>query len=834
MRLRLLSLLSAALLLALLASAAPTTADVTGVTTRVSLATNGAQGNAASYAPAISADGRIVAFVSDARTLVEGDTNRVADIFVRDQATGVTTRVSVASDGTQANGDSDKPALSADGRYVVFQSRASNLVAGDTNDLSDVFVHDRVTGQTTRVSVASDGSQGNNSSLNPSISADGRYVAFASDAGNLVAGDTNGVRDVFVRDRVANTTTRVSVATGGAQGNDNSVTPAISANGRSVVFVSWATNLVTGDTNGYRDIFVHDLTTGVTSRVSLALGGGEPNGDSYAPAISGDGSIVAFASRATNLVAGDTNHLDDVFVRDLGTGVTTRVSVASGGGQANCPSDSPAISADGRLVAFTSLANNLVAGDTNGAVDVFVHERATGVTTRVSVASDGLQGNNDSYSPSLSADGRLVAFTSLASNLVPGDTNNTNDVFVRDRCPSGACPVRWRARRQPDFDGNGQADLLWRNAATGQNAVWLMNGPNPPTMVPTTSVTDLAWKMVGLGDVDNDGKTNIVWRNSATGQNVLWFMNGATVTGYAFLPTLPDPAWQVVGVGDLDGDRQDDILWRNTATGQNVVWFMNGGTLASYAFLPSVTDPAWTLVGLGDLNFDNRVDLVWRNTATGQNIAWLMNGATVATYAWLPSVSDTAWQVAGSGDLNGDEMADLVWRNTATGENLGWLMDGATLASFAWLPTIADQNWKLVAVSDLNGDLKADLVWRNFATGQNNAWFMDGLTIKGSTAFLTIAGPDWRVVSPTSLTAGQNGLLPGPAKRDAAAPDAKPARPMATEAPQRVAPVWRAPDPNAPPMWGDAPQDRQPFWSSVDATADPPTGMAIEKGEGQR
>src|SRR5216117_509323 len=262
---------------------------------------------------------------------------------------------------------------------------------------------------TERVSVASGGTtEGNDTSLGSALSADGRFVAFDSAATDLVAGDTNGVSDVFVHDRQTGTTERVSVASDGAQGNGRSglVTfafpPALSADGRFVAFVSFATNLVAGDTNGATDVFVHDRQTGTTERVSVASDGTESNAASLGSALSADGRFVAFQSDATNLVAGDTNGATDVFVHDRQTGMTERVSVASGGTEGNGFSAGLALSADGRFVAFHSTATNLVAGDTNGATDVFVHDRQTGTTERVSVDSDGTQGNGPSAGAALS------------------------------------------------------------------------------------------------------------------------------------------------------------------------------------------------------------------------------------------------------------------------------------------------------------------------------------------------------------------------------------------------------------------------------------------------
>jgi Tol biopolymer transport system component len=458
-----------------------------------SRATLAAPGNRYSEAPLISADGRFLAFDSHASNLVAGDTNGRNDVFVRDRPSGKTTRVSVRTGGEQSSEASYLRAISADGRFVIFSSYASNLVAGDTGGCnggrltcSDVFVRDRMSGKTTRVSVGSGGRQANGNSGEAAISADGRFVAFSSDASNLVAGDTNRCvqkypggapsarrytcADVFVHDRATGTTERVSVSSRDTQANGDSGQRglAISADGRYVAFDSEASNLVGGDTNkecfspilrvhssndrvhyNCGDVFVHDRVTGKTTRVSVGSGGEQANGASSEPSISADGRFVAFSSEASNLVAGDTNNCGrmncpDVFVHDRATGKTTRVSVSKGGKQGSGPSSEPSISADGRYVAFASYAANLVADDTNACAtvrqrekfacpDVFVRDRATGKTERVSVNSAGKQANGYSDNPTISADGHVVTFSSAASNLVNGDTNKLRDVFAHDR-----------------------------------------------------------------------------------------------------------------------------------------------------------------------------------------------------------------------------------------------------------------------------------------------------------------------------------------------------------------------------------------------------------------
>jgi Tol biopolymer transport system component len=418
--------------LALLAAPAPGQ-----TTTLVSLDSAGLQGNNPSdnHYVSISGEGRYVAFCSYASNLVPGDANFATDVFVRDRQLGVTTRVSVDSSGAEADGPSGSYglALSSDGRFVAFGSWADNLVPGDTNGKVDVFVHDRQTGVTERVSLGPAGLEGDGDSFYPSISADGRYVAFDSWATNLVAGDTNSTRDVFVRDRQNGVTVRASVSSAGVQGIYQSDSASISLDGRWVAFESSATNLVSGDTNAKYDVFVHDLLTGTTERVSVSSSGAQADDSSWRPSISADGRSVAFTSWATNLVP-SAGAGSDVFVHDRQTGATERASVDSSGNPGDHASDYPTITPDGRFIAFASIASNLVPGDSNLHWDIFVRDLQSGTTERVSVDRSGAQANDDSGDRcSTSGDGRCIAFPSWATNLVTGDSNSYPDIFVRER-----------------------------------------------------------------------------------------------------------------------------------------------------------------------------------------------------------------------------------------------------------------------------------------------------------------------------------------------------------------------------------------------------------------
>ena len=405
-----------------------------GDTFRVSVSSSGVSAKGDSDFISLSSNGRIVSFASAAPNLVDGDTNQIGDVFVHDLSGAVTTRVSVSSTGTEGNGVSEKSSLSSSGRFVVFASEASNLVDGDTNGYRDIFVRDRLLGLTTRVSVSSQGTQANGFSDSPAISGDGRLVVFYSQASNLVDGDTNGVADVFVHDRQTGDTTRVSVDSMGQEANAASDMPAISKDGKFVAFSSWADNLVAGDTNVTRDIFLHNLETGETIRASLEAGGAEGSGSSEYPSLSGDGRIVAFTSYAS-LVAADTNSMPDIYVRDIQQGQTFLVSVDSSGSLADVGSSEAHVSEDGRYVVFTSLATNLVPGDSNSNPDIFVHDRDTGSTVRVSVSSAGDEADNGASSPAISADGRFVAFRSDSVTLIPGGTGEWKDVYEHQYRP---------------------------------------------------------------------------------------------------------------------------------------------------------------------------------------------------------------------------------------------------------------------------------------------------------------------------------------------------------------------------------------------------------------
>ena len=440
-----------------------------GTAMRASVSRTGGDSNGASYDTAISSDGRYIAFASAASNLVDNDGNPDSDVYLADSCLGAggnctpaRSLMSLASTGGAADGGSFEPAVSRGGRYVAFYSFGSNLVAGDTNDKSDIFVRDTCLGatgactpKTARVSVSSGGEQGDGAAFDPVITPDGRFVTFRSSSSNLVANDQNGADDIFVHDRDADgngvfdepgaiATTRVSLGLNGEELGNSSSDSAISVNGRYVAFL--------GDSagQGVVELMVRDTCqeapagcTPGTTLIALVNSDSE-DADPRPPSMSADGRYVAFSSFANDLVNNDNNFSEDVFLRDTCAGApagctpsTIRISMNDNDDDSDGDSLFPSISQDGRYVAFQSNAVNLVSNDTNNASDVFARDTCLGgpagcktKTVRVSVATDGTQGNDHSFDPALSADGRIVAFSSTASSLVTGDGNNVQDIFV--------------------------------------------------------------------------------------------------------------------------------------------------------------------------------------------------------------------------------------------------------------------------------------------------------------------------------------------------------------------------------------------------------------------
>ncbi|MFY9292903.1 MAG: hypothetical protein WAP03_19760 [Methylorubrum rhodinum] len=535
---------------------------------RVSISDAEVQSGKGSYSPSISGSGRFVLFLSDG-TLAPNDASPVQDLFLRDLATGTTTLVTVATVASGANNYSWSGSVSDDGRYAAFYSPASNLVDGDTDGANDVFVRDLHSGATFRISQAADGTAGNAESLSPEMSGDGRWVAFYSRASNLVAGDLNNDLDVFVYDMLSGTNRLVSLAADGRQGNGASYGADISADGRYVLFQSDATNLVTGDTNAAADVFLRDTLAGTTTRVSLGAGGAQANDNCYASGLSDNGRYVVFNGYASNLVTGDTNGTSDVFLRDTVAGTTKLVSVSSAGTIANDSSFDADISADGRYVVFESNADNLVAGDTNDTADVFLRDTVAGTTIRLSVSWNGAEANASSGDAHISADGRFVTFSSSASNLVRGDTNGGYDIFRVSLTASEAADRMIGSDGADTISGLGGADIL----DGGRGADTLIGGSGNDTFI-VDSASDRIVEAAGGGFDSVLTRVGYTLATGQAIESLATVEAGArdavNLTGNAFANTLTGNAGANVlnggaGADTLIGGAGDDTFVVDTA-----------------------------------------------------------------------------------------------------------------------------------------------------------------------------------------------------------------------------------------------------------------------------
>ncbi len=710
---------------------------------RVSVATGGAQGNGPSTNPDSSANGRFITYESTATSLVPGDSNGVQDIFVHDRVSDTTMRVSTASGGGQATGASFLPSISANGNFIAFSSDAANLAGGDSNGVRDIFVHDRAANATVRVSIASDGSQANGASFAASISGDGRFIAFASNATNLVAGDANGARDVFLHDRLTETTTRVSVDSGGSEANGASRRPSLSFSGETVAFESDATNLVLVDTNGVRDVFMHSMTSGLTVRCSVDSAGVEGDGASQASSINVDGTLVAFSSDATNLVATDTNGVRDVFLHDTGLGSTRRVSVDTAGAEATAASQAPSISDGGRFVSFHSPDAGLVMGDTNGVDDIFVRDVMTSETYRVSVDRLGTQGNGASTQSAMSCDGRYVAFQSDASNLVFGDTNGVTDVFVAPN-------------KKPGGGGPGLPTTIVRSSVDS-----LGDEGNSASFAPSISEDGrfIAFESLATDLVAGDSnlQIDIFVHDAVTGatERVSLSSGGAQGIGESRLASISGDgrfiAYESLSdnfvPGDTNGVRDIFVYDRVRNGNSRASLFSNGIELSAHSFNPSISGDGRFVafetlqdgIAIGDGNGVRDIYVHDRWTGLTELVSKADSGSAGNNDSFSPSISPDGTYVAffsRATNLVADDTSanrDIFVHDRAAGTTVRVSVDSMGLEAngSSFFPSISadgkvvafESNATNLVASDTNG--ATDIFLHTMSTGETSRISVD-------------------------------------------------------------------------------------------------------------
>ncbi len=377
----------------------------------------------------------------------------------------------------------------------------------------------------------------------------------------------------------------------------------------------------------------------------------------------------------------------------------------------------------------------------------------------------------DAFVAKLDTDGALLWNTFLGGNN-SGDegysiaVDSSNRVYIAGKSnATWSSPVRPFSGRPPyedvfvakisnsdtttkhrnDFNGDGKADILWRNTATGENWLYLMDGNAIQVSAVINQVADQNWKVAGVGDFDGDAKADILWRNSTTGENWIYLMDGADILESHPINTVADLDWQIVDAGDFDGDARADILWHNLVTGENWMYLMDGAAILESHPVNTVSDLSWKIVGVADFDGDHKADILWRNSATGENWLYLMNGATIQSSPPINSVPDQNWKIAGVGDFDGNGQADILWRNSSTGENWSYLMNGANIQDSQPINTVSNLDWKIVDVADFDGNGQADILWRNSATGENWLYLMDGSAILQSLHLNTVADLNWQI-----------------------------------------------------------------------------------------
>ncbi len=663
------------------------------VTERVSVGTGGGQLDGHSAGPVASANGRYIAFLSEATsldgcigtpgTLLWG--SGLAHVYLRDRQAGTTECISRASDETPGNGRSEAGAVSSDGRFVVFTSRSSNFVTpATTTSRVHVYMRDRTNGTTQLVSVAPDGvTEADSDSESPKISDNGRFVVFVSRSTNLVAGGTTLNRaHVYIRDLTMETTALVSVATDGTtEGNGNSLSPSITPDASHVAFSSTATNLLAGaDSNGaVSDIFVRDLTHGTTAVVSVANGGAQGNDGSGGPAISADGRIVVFGSSATNLVPGE-DATAVLFVRDVPKAATTVIRLANTGAPAARFPFNASISGDGRMVAFLAQTSP---GTIGGAPGHFVHDRSLGATVFVAVGSSGNSSSPLPMGPALTRNGRELLFDSVVTNLIAGDTNGRMDVFAASLTRYIVDPGVYRA-------------------STG---TWLI----ARAFDGVTQTT--GWGAPSLGDVpvfadyDGDGRADVAVYRRTSGEWFLAFSSGGSrVMGWGApaLHDVPVPA-------DYDGDGKADVAVYRQTSGAWLIAFSNGGSRTASWGAPSLGDVPVP----GDYDGDGRADVAVYRKSTGQWFIEKSSGGSF-TAAWG---SPTQGDVPVPGDYDGDGIVDMGVYRTSTGEWFVALSGGGVLhATFG-----SASNGDIAVPADYDADGRTDLAVYRHTTGD---WFI--------------------------------------------------------------------------------------------------------------
>lgn len=737
---------------------------------------NGEAGEGASTDPVISADGRFIAYVSAASNLISGDINAEADVFVYDRLNDLTEMISVNSSEVQGNHDAQSPSISGDGRFVAFHSDSDNLASStDNNGVADIFVRDRQNGTTSRVSLTHTNSQANDKSRYPEISADGRYVTFESSATDLVSNDTNSNADIFVRDLDDNTTTMLSVVTSsGIQGLESSKTASISYNGRFVSFDSASSNFASGDSDTYDDIFVSENGDVSNTRYLIVSESGGGSGSfSVSPSGSDCGAnstscgfynngtsvtITASPDSGSTVVSwsgcSSSSNSCTVSMTDFKSVIARFEADTDNDGHHDGIDNCPLISNSGQTDSdndgvgnlcdnCSSTANaNQADSDGDGVGDSCDAFPANSGETQDS-DSDGIGDNyedangfdkNDSDDAAADADND--GFTNLQEYLAGSDPFDPSDPNTTPNF----------ARYGGDFNGDGRSDVLLRHLVSGKAWIYLMNGTTIQSSKELKPGATSAWNIAGVGDFNGDSKDDILFHNASTGQNWIYQMNGHAVTQSRSLNTITDANWKIRTLGDLNGDGKDDIVFRHSQTGLVWAYIMNGFSIAQSKAISEVSDLNWSIAGLGDINGDGKEDILFRHEKNGINWVYLMNGTQITQQKALDQISDLSWKIVGMSDFDGDNKDDVLFYNTTSKKYWIYLLNGIAIKQSKLLTVVSDQNWQISEVADFNGDGKGDILFQHANSGQVWMYLLNGISVSTSRSVTTIGDTNWKVV----------------------------------------------------------------------------------------
>ncbi|SDG89148.1 lectin-like protein [Alloyangia pacifica] len=521
---------------------------------RVSTNSDGEEGDGSHGEATLSDDGTWIGFHSFSSNLIPGleipESNpNYGQIYAKNLVTGEVVLVSANAEGVPLSGHA--PAISPDGTKIAFQSGSDAYLASDTNGQSDIFLRDLESGEITLVSSNVYGNEGNYSSLSPVYSPDGTKIAFSSLSSNFVAGDTNGATDIFVKDLATGEITRVSTGTNGEQANQRSFFPIFSPDSSKVAFMTYASNLAPNDDNGRGDIYLKELETGQLTLVSTDSDGNVGNEDNLPDDISEDGTRVLFTTFTSNLVEGDTNDALDLLLKDLTTGETTRVSVDTFGQQLNGSSvDARFFPDDESKIYFLSEATNLVALDGNGTLDIFLKDLVTGQVTLLSTTDSGIQANGFSSGPVFLPGAQSFIFGSSATNLVPDDTNGTTDIFLATLQEFDVGDlVQWKV----EDGGNGhwyeyvETPLPWEEARADAEGRVFMRMPGYLATITSQAENDFINSItppnVWAGGSDAEVEGTWRWVGGPEAGQVFWTEANGTITYADWGGQEPNNAW---------------------------------------------------------------------------------------------------------------------------------------------------------------------------------------------------------------------------------------------------------------------------------------------------